>query len=255
MPTSIKVISLNVWTAKSPEKNYQAQREPLIQKFFAEQLPDSFGVQECEPFWEERLSAVIEGYTRAQDITMTKNYIYYRTEKYDLIDNGVFWLSETPDEISQGFGSRFYISCCYAVLENKETGARYVHVNTHIDVSSSTIRMAEIRVLVPRIEAMFGNSGYPIILTGDFNTYEENAVIQYLYNNGYKNSRDISEDASMMPTFNNYVYYDPVQYRGPIDFIFVKGELKVRKTDVVDCVDGKHMSDHNAVVACIDIYA
>lgn len=254
-PSTVKIVSLNVWTATKPERNHQAEREPLIKKFFAQALPDSFGVQECEAFWEERLTATIEGYTRAQDITMTKNYIYYRTDKYNLIDKGVFWLSETPDEISQGFGSRFFISCCYALLENKETGTRYVHANTHIDVTSATIRMQEIKVLIPRLEELFGDTGYPIVLTGDFNCWEECAVIQYLFRNGYQNSRNIAREKSMMGTFTAYTQYNPALYRRPIDFVFVKGNLQVAKTDVIDCVDGKHMSDHNAVVAEIELYA
>lgn len=254
-PSTVKIVSLNVWTATSPDRNYQAEREPLIKKFFAETLPDSFGVQECEAFWEERLSATVEGYTRAQELTTTKNYIYYRTDKYNLIDKGVFWLSETPDEISKGFGSRWFISCCYALLENKETGTRYVHVNTHIDVTSSTIRMKEIRVLIPRIEEMFGGTGYPIVLTGDFNCTEETAVIQQLFKNGYRDSRALAREKSLIGTFNNYIHYEPRYYRGPIDFVFVKGNVKVAKTDVVDCVDGKHISDHNAVVAEIELYA
>ena len=176
--TSAKIASLNLRYAHSGNDNNQSYREPRIYDFIKTERPDSFGVQECEKFWKERLEASIGklGYVAAQEEAYSdsgkyafKNYIWYNTKTTELIEGGRIWLSETPQEPSMGYGSRYYISAAWAILENKDTGARYVHVNTHLNVDSEKIRDKEVEVLMAKVRT-FLNAGYEVFITGDFNS-------------------------------------------------------------------------------------
>lgn len=249
----VKVVSLNVLTATNATKNQQAEREPRIISFVEEYKPDSLGVQECEIFWRMRLDVVLEGYARAQKVTeVTKNYIYYRTDKLKVIDSGVFWLSETPDVSSKGFGSRFYISCCWALFESLENGSRYVHMNTHLNVDSEEIRVKELTVLLPKAQE-FMDLGYAVVLTGDFNAVEDSVIYSTVTSTELKSARYLTKDTTSIGTFNGLVEKDI--YKGPIDYCFVNKEALISKYRVVVKQDGGFMSDHNALYTEMKIYS
>ena len=70
--------------------------------------------------------------------------IFYRTDKFDLIESGTKWLSPTPDEpcsyyvykdpdTGVTYRANFPRIMTYAVLERKTDGARFIYVNTHLD--------------------------------------------------------------------------------------------------------------------------
>ena len=248
----ISVVSLNVLTASNAQKNQQAEREPRIADFVATYQPYSLGVQECEIFWRMRLDTVLTGYARAQEVTsVTKNYIYYRTDKLKVVDSGVFWLSETPEQSSKGFGSSFYISCCWAIFESLENGSRYVHMNTHLDVNSEEIREKELTVLLPKMEE-FINEGYAVVLTGDFNSLENSVIYSTVITAGVQSSRYLTINTTSMGTFNDLK--DVTPYEGPIDYCFVNDEINVCKYSIIDKYSGGFMSDHNALYVEMMIY-
>ncbi|MBR4868275.1 MAG: hypothetical protein IKU10_03880, partial [Clostridia bacterium] len=46
----------------------------------------------------------------------------YDNTLYDLVEQQIFWLSETPDQMSKGFGANYYRICVVTVLKHKQTG-------------------------------------------------------------------------------------------------------------------------------------
>lgn len=246
-----KVASLNVWTAKSRDKHFQAIREPLIKKFIEQNIPFSIGVQECEPFWQERLDEILKGYKRAQNVTTTKNYIYYREDRLKDVNQGVFWLSETSDIPSKGFGSDYFISCCWAIFESIDNGIRFVHMNTHLDVHSEEIRLKELDVLFEHMN-QFKEQGYAIILTGDFNSLEDTETYRKMKSWGLTDVRFLLDTLNTEGTFNRYDK-NIEKYYGPIDYIMVFGKIKVEDYYIVDKIDNNYLSDHNAIISKINI--
>ncbi len=272
----MRIASLNLRFAFSAEEHAQAVREPRIYGFMRDTLPNSVGVQECEWFWYDRLNKTVGelGYASVQepayDHSKTseelhekgnsnyafKNYIYYNTNSTRLIEGGKFWLSETPNVPSKGFGSRFYISAAWALLEIKESGERYVHINTHLNVDKSEIRNAEVKVILAKARE-FEEQGLRVFITGDFNDRMESEC----YASVAASYTDAREAAKIKPaldyTYNNY-WADDVQpnpeKRSLIDFCFFKGEkISVETFDVVDKWSGGYMSDHNALLVDIKL--
>ncbi len=257
--TSASLMSLNLRYAHNASQNNQGIREPRIVSFIKNRMPDSIGVQECEKFWKTRLDGKLAGlgYAAAQSEAYKgedyafKNFIWYNTKTTSLIEGGRIWLSETPLEPSKGYGSQYYISAAWAILENKDTGARYVHVNTHLNVDSAKIREKEIAVLLSKIKT-FENKGYDVFITGDFN--DEMSTSTYTtMTESFTDARYATTDTIELGyTYNNYnseTTPPSASKQNWIDYCFFKGEkISIDKFDVVDKHGGGYMSDHNALV-------
>lgn len=257
--TDITVCSLNLRYAHSPDENMQAEREPLIAEFVQTYKPDSIGMQECEKFWRTRLDRVLVGYKNAIDTPIsiiTKNFIWYNVDRVKVVDWGVFWLSETPDEQSKGFGSRFWISCCWAIFEIKETGAQYVHMNTHLNVDDGEIRKKETKVLLERAQA-FLDEGYAVLMTGDFNCGIKSVPVGWIYDAGFVSSQHTAPVTTDMGTYSGFDYNKP--YGGPGDFVFGNSHATPLSCEVIDKwrdANGNmvFLSDHNAVFTKFSLY-
>ena len=259
--SDITICSLNLRTADNPNKNTQSIREPLIADFVATYKPDSIGTQECEVFWRIRLDTVLVGYERAMSVptgVTTKNYIWYNPETLTKIDSGVFWLSETPDKESKGFGSKYYISCCWAIFEVKATGARYVHFNAHLDAYNADIREKEIEVLLDRVQP-FLDEGYAVLMTGDYNCTIDSNPAKRVLETGFISSQLEAPKTSTLGTFNSFKDRSEREYTGPIDFIFANENATPNEVEVIDKWPDANgvkgfMSDHNAVFGRLTIY-
>lgn len=253
------IASLNIRVASNAEENEQGIREPRILSFLERKGPNSVGMQECCAFWGERLNEKMEeiGYCCAQEVPSDpntfKNHIWYRTDTTELIDSGIYWLSETPEEPSKGYGSQYYISVSWALLKLKGQEAEYVHINTHLDYSDEAIRRAELDVLLPVVEK-FITGGYAVVLTGDFNSREESCIYEHLAAL-LSDARKTAKKSTELNTFNGYQdrnqqygYEVPESKYDRIDFCFHGDRVQIGQFQVIDKWEGGYMSDHNALL-------
>ncbi len=252
----VKVVSFNLDANESTIAERSARLLPLILSF----EPDSIGVQEARGSWNRKLNdgLVREGYTRVGvDAGGNPNgsdayfatYIFYRKDKYKLLESGTFWMSKTPD-VPSIYDSTVDCNrtCTWALLENKETGFRYVHMNTHLDwmnMEVNKIQVAMIREQIERFEAM----GYPVLATGDYNCDEGTAsYLEMLKSDVIADSKHVAEKTMNLGTYPSYGQYD-VTVEKPIDYVFVtKDMMTVHEYKVIDeKPDGAYVSDHNGL--------
>lgn len=254
----IRAVSLNLRTARTPEQHNQSIREPRIAAYLAQCRPATLGVQECTPFWRERLDAPLTHLTRLQpphpDPNGFKNFLYYDPEQVTPLESGVFWLSRTPGIVSRDFGSRYCISCGWGLFEAREGGVRYVHMNTHLDYTCEDTRLDECAVLLPHAHVL-AKRGYPVFLTGDFNAPPDSPTHERMLVDGLFRDFRAAVPAPALPwTFNHYLSEE--QEPEPADFLIIDygfysdGILPQRLT-VTDKADGGYLSDHNAL--CFDM--
>lgn len=48
--------------------------------------------------------------------------LFYKTDKFNIVKSGIFWLSETPDKVSMGWDAIYNRVCTYALFEDKVSG-------------------------------------------------------------------------------------------------------------------------------------
>lgn len=173
---TLKVMSFNVQTENGTQVNFDLRAE-MLRDLMDQLQPDSIGMQEVTTGWIYRMdtfafnnsyAGVGEGRTTGGEASS----IYYRKDKYDLVNSGTFWLSETPDVKGSYLEASLYPRICtWAHLRDKVTGFEYIHINTHLDHLGNSkggkeLRTAQVRVILEYIQSF---PDVPMVMTGDFN--------------------------------------------------------------------------------------
>ncbi len=179
--------------------------------------------------------------------------LFYNAGKFDKLDGGTFWLSETPDKPSRGWDASLNRICTYVLLESKSTGKKFWVFNTHFDHRGKEAREKSAELIIRKIEEI-NTGGFPVALMGDFNLVPEAPPIQYMsskLNDAYKYS--IQPPFGPEGTFNGFDVCKNPDRR--IDYIFVsKGKIIVKKYAVLaDVADLKFPSDHFPVFIITEI--
>lgn len=238
------------WDGTSSNK-----RAPL----FAEQIlsiaPDSMGVQEFNSNWVGKMEELLPAYAYygvqrggdGSEKTSEMCGIFYLKDKYELLDSGTFWISETPDTESKYADAGCNRICSYVVLQNKTTGFAYAHFNTHLDNVSEAARTLGGNLIAERAAAMVESYGgaLPVVITGDFNQNRDGTACAALEAAGFVNTQPEKEDTQ--PTYHAWGEQTTGQ---AIDFIFRNDAFaSVSHHVYAQTVDGTYVSDHYAVGA------
>ncbi len=251
----MKIMSFNVLCWGRDENSLET-RIPLVVKTIRNQMPDILGTQESHKIWMDSICAAAPEYAYAgvgRDDGKDEGEfspVFYRKDKFELIDSGTFWLSETPEVPSKSWNTACIRICTWTVLCEKETGKRFAAVNTHLDHRSEEARVNGIKLVVQKL-ASFGDM--PVFCTGDFNTYEDSEAYRIITSDFMADSKYVTEDTD---TGCTYTGFDPEAEKehSPIDFIFVKKDcVKVNSYKIIrDLIDGRLPSDHYPVVSEVE---
>ncbi len=251
---SVRIISQNL-RCNNDLYGFVKNRAQFVCAMLKNYEPDSFGVQEATETWLSLLDEALgENYARVgEPRNKAKNTeysaVYYRTDKFELLDEGTIWLSKTPNK----FGSKSFLSsmpriCTWATLKNKETGFVYTHINTHLDHLLEYTRSKQADVLLTKIGGLQKRGS--IVCTGDFNADEKEEAYQKM-TAVLDDCRLAAKETESGKTFHNYGRGDAF-HSTAIDFIFVTKETEVERYKIIkDTVDGMYLSDHYGIMADI----
>jgi hypothetical protein len=127
---AVRIMSFNVRCTNVGARSMR-DRVPDVVTTILNGMPDSLGVQEATPEWIDTLneelgkSYAYVGEGRDGEHDGEYSAVFYLKNKYNVVDSGTFWLSETPDKVSFGWDAVCRRICTWAILENKENGERY----------------------------------------------------------------------------------------------------------------------------------
>lgn len=259
----VKIISLNM----SYEESDMEKRRSILMPLLLSYEPDSIGTQENggRPLWHHYFKEDMPNYERVgyfssgllemdnhyvyEDqlgyyVFYSANYIFYNADKYKCLDWETVWLSETPYRLNTYHDVAIKRTCTWAILENKETGFRYAHVNTHLGYDADQVNRYQMSI-VQSIALQFERLGLPVFITGDFNTSEGSDSYKLMVSAPQiDDSKFLAAKSVNMGTMHHGD--DPLEGGRPIDFCFVTGErMDVHEYFVIDTrVDGVELSDH-----------
>jgi endonuclease/exonuclease/phosphatase family metal-dependent hydrolase len=154
--------------------NHWDKRQDLLAETIGLYSPDLLGVQEALDFQCEFLKTKLPehqfiGRSRERNPTSGEFCgIFYRTERFELIDSGHFWLSETPDEPgSKSWDSSLPRMVSWVRLRDRlSEDAEFVFANTHFDHRGPEARLQSAKLIRKRL---IDESEWPFVMTGDFN--------------------------------------------------------------------------------------
>jgi endonuclease/exonuclease/phosphatase family metal-dependent hydrolase len=248
----IVIMSQNVRYTDDGEGKNIKDRAPRFKQLVEKYQPDIIGTQETTFTWKAYFNSNLTDYdmvgcSREGPYSNSGEWslILYRADRFELLDSGNFWLSDTPKVPSKVEGSICLRICTWALLKDKNTGKTFVFANTHLDHSNDTIRMAQMDVLLKELGDLLDE--YPLFLTGDFNTTPTSSVYSTVNAKLSDASKMAKENKSTIDyTFDNYGTINPGV---TIDYCFYNN----KKADafwftIANEQFGGYVSDHYAIV-------
>lgn len=248
---SMSVISFNMAVSNSANKKWRSRRDAIVSMANSER-PQIIATQEGLSGQLRYLDSQLNSYDRVgkgRDGGHMGEHcaIYYDADRMELLENGTFWLSETPNKPSKGWDAdkkRIVTwACFYDMMHQKKV---YVF-NTHLDHLGRESREESVKLLKENISKITNYDG-AIIVCGDFNalpTAPELEPITGIMTDARSNA--LLGDSH--PTFNGWGRAENPKV---IDHIYVYGARPIRFSTLTSGTYGtEYISDHYPVKALI----
>jgi endonuclease/exonuclease/phosphatase family metal-dependent hydrolase len=174
--------------------------------------------------------------------------VLYKKDKYALLKQGNFWLSETPDKPSKGWDADLPRVCTWGQFRDQGTGFSFYFFNVHFDHKGEQARKESVKLVLQKVKEIAGTA--PVILLGDFNFDQKDEKYTTLSNSGFLKDAYQLTDVRYAPrgTFNGFEANRKTDER--IDHIWLSSDFKVNRYGILTDTysDGKFPSDHFPVM-------
>ena len=238
--TTLQVGSYNIRyenKGDSLKGNGWGQRLPIIAQQILFHDLEIFGTQEGYIGQLEGMKALLPGYeyigVGRDDGKLAGEHsaIFYKTEVFDLLDHGDFWLSPTPDVPSKGWDAALNRICTWGHFRVKATRQELYYMSLHMDHIGVQARMESAKLVVEKIKEICGDK--PVVLTGDFNVDQNNPIYNIFTGSGIlSDSYEICEIRYALDGTANG--FDPNSFTtSRIDHVFVTPGTRVIRYGVL----------------------
>lgn len=182
--------------------------------------------------------------------------IFYRKDRFVLLDYGTFWFSDTPDVPgTRDWGNIPPRICSWVHLREKGEATGFYVYNLHLDAFSQNSREKSVRLLAKRVAAR--RTKDPFIVMGDYNMELHNPAMMFLQKFNYQSPYPKMVDAwlSVHPYRSETSTRQSFKGRVPgsqIDHIQICENASVLEAKIDSReINGRYGSDHFPVVAKI----
>lgn len=250
--SQIRIMTYNIRYANNNPGEEWEIRKSNVAEMIRFHNPEIFGVQEALLEQVEYLKSEFKNYQqigvgREDGINGGEFSAIFISDKFEIIESGTFWLSETPDVPSKGWDASLNRIATWAKIKTKFSSEILFVINTHFDHMGIIARKESSKLIADKIKNIA--NGIPSILLGDFNFSKDFEGYKILNESGiisdaqskanYKYGTDI--------TFNGF--QDDLTGREKIDFIFVSKEIYILQHAIIgEKFNGKYPSDHMPVI-------
>lgn len=281
---SFNIASFNIRCPANKGDNHWTVRIPRMVDVVEKYDFDIFGVQEAVKSVTDKFQAELKGYRRigcGRELACDGecNYIFYKESRFECLDYGTFWLSNSPLVSGSRYkGAGCPRTCTWGRFKDLKTGKVFAYYNTHLDHISSKARLNGAKVLYDIALKDALARGETVFLTGDMNeTLKTVADAKSLRaidgprladagkNDNTPDVNPIAFFESILKdsyattetphkgTAETFHGYKPVN-KCRIDYVYTSGNVRVLShLTANDRPDGKYPSDHDAVVAVVEI--
>lgn len=257
--STVSAMSFNIrfGTAQDGDNAWPHRRD-LVAETIRRRDPDVLGLQEALPFQVEFLSEKLPQYEvyavgREQGSGETCA-ILYRKDRFTKLEEGTFWLSETPDEPgSKSWDSMFARILSWVRLKPAGSEKAFLFANTHFDHKGKKARSESAKLIRRKLPELAKEA--PVIVTGDFNCGESSGPWRTL----------AEGDVAWLDTYRQHVPEPDPEAEAEATFTGFGLRRGKARIDWVLCSpgwkildagidrhrgpDGRHPSDHEPVFA------
>jgi pyruvate/2-oxoglutarate dehydrogenase complex dihydrolipoamide acyltransferase (E2) component len=139
--------------------------------------------------------------------------LFYRKDKYEVLDSNTFWLAENPDSVGMmGWDAVCVRIATWAKFKDKATGKIFMAVNTHFDHVGEEARRQSALLIIRKIKEIVGER--PAVVTGDFNVtdasdaYETITTNEFVMKDAYKTAARVT---GVDYTFHDFAQFGPIE--------------------------------------------
>ncbi len=239
--------------------NSWAQRKASVVQLIRNHTPDVLGIQEGLLHQVDYMTGELKGYAwvgEGRDTSGRSNEfcaLFYREDRFELLDSGTFWLSESGQRGSVGWDAALPRICTYVLLLDRPSQKAILVMNTHYDHIGHEAREGAAQVMLDTLAQMDTTHTISTLLLGDFNALPGSAAIRSILS--------VMDDPLQLPgidldgpygTFNGFDVERELDNR--IDYIFTKGVHVRTYAHIPDRRDdGGFVSDHLPVVVTCEL--
>ncbi|MHC4947735.1 MAG: endonuclease/exonuclease/phosphatase family protein [Planctomycetota bacterium] len=256
-PLTVMTFNIRYGTAPDGANHWEKRRE-MVFELLRRHDADLVGLQEVMAFQLDELAGALPSWGRlgisareggkGEHVT-----ILYRRDRFEVLDHGTFWFSDTPDAPgSRHWGNGSPRICTWARLRDRRTGTPFRLYNVHLDHASQPSRLRSAELLRSRIAA--DEPATPVLVTGDFNALAGSPEMRVLLEDGPDGPllRDTLPAARPAAEGGTFHAFRGTTDRGPIDFVLADDAWEVTAARIVrDERDGRYPSDHFPVSAVV----
>lgn len=236
--------------------NLWISRAPTVTNLIRFHDFDVFGVQEALENQLDNISTALPEYSRygvGRDDGVSAgehSAVFFKKNKFTLLNSGDFWLSSTPDKPGIGWDAKCCNRICsWVQLKEAKNNKTFYFFNVHFDHEGVVARIESAKLILRKIKEIAGNT--PVLLTGDLNGGRETEWYQLIANSGLltdTHSR-VKYPYENNSSFNGF--YTPKD-KTVIDHIFgTKHFITIKWGILTDTYFGKYPSDHFPVMAVV----
>lgn len=261
-PAKLSVMSFNIrYNNPADGINAWGNRRETVVDFLTQIQPDIIGMQEVLYGQLSYLSHSMPGYewigVGRDDGKKKGEYVpvFYNKGKLELVREGNFWLSETPEKAgSRSWGAHLPRIVTWGRFMHKDTGQKMFFFNTHFSHVSDSARNESAKLLMKKINLIAGDTA--VILTGDLNFTSKSDGYSLIVSNENKTAIVDAMHASENPHFggeSTYNGFGTASGNRKIDYIFTGRGLKVKKHGIYKVIKNDiYISDHWPVYGIIE---
>ena len=143
--------------------------------------PDLFGCQEVTHQQIVDMLALLPDYAYLgvgrEDGAQGGEYspIYYKKDRFQLLDSGTFWLAEDPTKPVMGWDAVCKRVCSWGYFKDKKSKRKFYFFNTHMDHIGVIARREGAKLIMKKMKELM-KTDEPVVLTGDFNVDQHNEI-------------------------------------------------------------------------------
>ncbi len=263
-PLAAETLKVMAYNIRYPEKrdgvNYWDERRPVAIEMLRRTAPDLIGTQELFFRQGEDIVTALPEYVwlgTARYGIHTNEYmgIFYKKDRFELLQMGQFWLSETPDVPgSMSWKVSLPRLATWVRLLDKRTARPLYFVDTHF---AHRAEDAEARAQSSRVIAKFLGTlpaDVPVVLTGDFNTGPDTDAHRVLTANLQDAWLATKQRKGPEGTFHGFRGGDGGGGGRRIDWVLFRAPWSVTEAETITMHQGnQYPSDHYPVMATFDI--
>lgn len=236
---NVATYNLRLLTTSDTGDRAWAKRKAYAEKIISKYDFDIFGTQELVYSQITDLLALNNTYAYLgvgrNDGTNTGEFsaIFYKKEKFEIIESGTFWLSQTPEVPSKGWDASLNRICTWAKMKEKKSEKEFFFFNTHFDHVGNIARKESSKLILAKMKEIAKDM--PAFCTGDFNLKPDAEALLTLANSKYVWDSKVISKTSAFGTEGTFHGYDlSIDNYSRIDYIFVTKDISVLSYGVIN---------------------